>query len=82
MTTDEIKARLAAIFRTVFGDDKIEISELTTAEDIPQWDSITNINLVFAVEKGFQIRLTTREVRQFKNVGDLIKTIELKTPDK
>ena len=43
------------------------------------WDSLSHIDLVMAVEKGFGIRLTTRDVRAMKNVGDLKALIRTKT---
>jgi acyl carrier protein len=48
------------------------------AGDVPKWDSLTHINLILAVEKGFKIRLTTREVRGMKNVGDMIRLVQQK----
>jgi acyl carrier protein len=78
MSPSEIKSRLTTVFRSTFNDDAIEISEATTAVDIPQWDSLTHINLVLATEKAFAVRFTTREVRSLKTVGDLTKMIEQK----
>jgi acyl carrier protein len=78
MSPSEIKSRLTTVFRSTFNDDAIEISEGTTAVDIPQWDSLTHINLVLATEKAFAVRFTTREVRSLKTVGDLTKMIEQK----
>jgi acyl carrier protein len=75
MDSAETRQRLLAVFRQVFADDRIEIHEGTTAHDIPQWDSLSNINLILAVEKAFNIRLTIREVRVMKNVGDLMALI-------
>jgi acyl carrier protein len=80
MSPSEIKSRLTAVFRSTFNDDAIEIGEATTAADIPQWDSLTHINLILATEKAFSVRFTTREVRSLKTVGDLTKTIEQKIP--
>jgi acyl carrier protein len=80
MSPSQIKSRLTAVFRSIFNDDAIEISEAMTAADIPQWDSLTHINLVFATEKEFSVRFTTREVRSLKTVGDLTKMIEQKLP--
>lgn len=80
MIPREIRPRLSAIFQSVFDDSSIEIEDATTASDIAQWDSLTHINLILAIERSFAVRFTTREVRALKSVGDLIVLIQQKTP--
>ena len=72
---DEITNELNQIFRRVFNDKTIEITDAMTAQDIAEWDSLNHINLIVAIEKQFAISFTTREVMSFQNVGDLIKSI-------
>jgi acyl carrier protein len=79
MQQDEITARLTGIFRKTFDDDRLEVTHEMTAADVEAWDSLSHINLILAVERGFEIRLTTREVRLMKNVGDFISLIAKKT---
>lgn len=78
MEVDNIKSKLTSIFRTTFANDAIEINEGMTAADVPQWDSLSHLNLVLAVEKGFCIRLKTSEIRSLASVGDLIQLIQQK----
>ncbi|MFH1024904.1 MAG: acyl carrier protein [Planctomycetota bacterium] len=49
-----------------------------TASDVPGWDSFNHINLVIQIEEEFHVRFTTEEVSNFKNVGDLIRTLDSK----
>ena len=79
MDRDALKAKLTDILRKTFGNDTLELSETMTAADVRGWDSLSHINLILAVERGFEIRLTTREVRLMKNVGDFISLIAKKT---
>lgn len=69
---------LTHIFRMVFDDDEITIGCQTTANDIDGWDSLSHSNLIVAVENFFRIRFTQKELMTFKNVGDLIISIERK----
>jgi acyl carrier protein len=78
MEANEVKTRLNGIFRNTFSDDNIEIHENMTANDVPQWDSLSHFDLILAVEKSFGIRLKTREVHSMKNVGDFIELIRTK----
>ena len=76
MTTIE---KLNGIFRTVFDNDEIEISQDMTANDIDGWDSLSHVNLIIAIEQSFGIRFTQKELLTFKNVGDLLRGVENKT---
>ncbi len=67
--------RLENVFRDVFDDDRIVISENTTAADIEDWDSLEHINLIAAVEKEFGMRFTMKEVSGMKNVGEMLDII-------
>lgn len=73
---------LNGIFCQVFDDDSIEIARDTTADDIDGWDSLSHMNLIVAVEMGFNIRFSTKDVRALKDVGDLIDTIDRKLAEK
>ncbi len=78
MDRNELTTKLTAIMRETFSNDNLEINPAMTADNVPGWDSLAHINLIVAVEQGFSIKLTTREVRSMKNVGDFIELIEKK----
>ncbi len=75
MNKNDIIKRLTEVFRDVFDDDSIVITEETTANDIDDWDSIEHINLIGAVEDEFSMRFKMREVSSMKNVGEMIDII-------
>ncbi len=75
MTREEVYEKLTGIFRDVFNDDALLISDRTTAADIEDWDSLEQINLVVAVEKKFDIKLHIEEVSMFRNVGEMVDII-------
>ena len=75
MTTWEI---LNGVFQQVFEDDTIQVGEKTTADDIDGWDSLSHVNLIVAVETIFKVRFSQKELLTFKNVGDLVRSIESK----
>jgi acyl carrier protein len=70
--------QMQEIFRDLFDDESIEITTATTAEDIEDWDSITHIQLLVALEKHFGITFTSAEIHNFKNVGEIEKCISSK----
>lgn len=69
--------KLQEVFEEVFMDVE-SLSAETTADDIDEWDSLTNVALIVSIEKRFDIQFATGEVEQFKNVGDLCRSIESK----
>jgi acyl carrier protein len=71
--------RLSEIFREVFDDQTINIRDDMTSRDIDEWDSLRHIDLIFAIEKEFDIVFTTGEAGSaLKNVGELRTLIEKK----
>jgi acyl carrier protein len=77
-----IMDRMTAIFRRVFADDEIVIERTTTANDIDGWDSLSHTILIVAVERAFDLRFTPKELLTFRNVGDLLDSVEKKTGGK
>jgi acyl carrier protein len=82
MTEQEIYQSLTAVFRDVFDDESIVIGADTTANDIDGWDSQAHVTLVVATEVRFGIRFRTAELEQLRNVGDFVRLIETKNPQK
>lgn len=76
MNEDDVWRRLTSVFRETFDDDEIALFSETTAEDIEDWDSLTNIQLIVAIEKAFPgLKFSTGEIAYLKNVGDLVSVI-------
>ena len=69
---------LNEIFCEVFDDDEIELTPEMTADDVDGWDSLSHVNLIVTIETRFKIRFNQKELLTFKNVGDLMKSIESK----
>lgn len=74
----EIIDRLQEIFRDVFDDVTILLTKDITANDIEDWDSLAQINLIMAIEKDFKIEFTLNDVSGLKNVGEMLEVIKRK----
>jgi len=74
ITIDE----LTPVFKQVFDDSSIVITRNSTADDIDDWDSLTHMNLVMAVELGFKVKFALGELQSLKNVGDMLDMINKK----
>ena len=78
MQREEIFKKLNGIFRNNFDDDSINLAEETSAEDIDDWDSLEQINLVVAIQDQFGIKFNIEEVSSMKNVGEMVNYIQFK----
>ena len=78
MNKTEILRQLKQIFRDVFDDDTLEICDEMCADDIGDWDSLAQIDLIAASEAVFSIKFSIDDITRLKNVGDMIDTIERK----
>ena len=75
MEKNEILAQVQAIFRDVLDNEDIVLTNETTANDIEEWDSLSHIQLIVAIEKNFKIKFTSLEIMKWKNVGEMVDTI-------
>ena len=76
--TLEIIKKVNDIFKDVLENDELSVVYETTASDVDEWDSLSHILLVVAIEKYFQIEFTAKEMQNFKNVGEMCEVIILK----
>lgn len=74
MKQAEVIAKLQTIFDDVFLEP-VELTPAVVAQDVPEWDSLTHISLLLAVEKAFNIRFRLGEVENAKNVGEFADLI-------
>ena len=75
MEKTEILAKLQEIYRDVLDNEDIALTNETTADDIDEWDSLTHVQLVVAIEKDFKIKFTSKEILSWQNVGNLVDCI-------
>ena len=68
--------KIQPIFRDFFDDEELIVTESTTAADVEDWGSFAQMQIVMSIEAMFGMKFSTDEVTEFKNVGDMVKTIE------
>jgi acyl carrier protein len=71
----DIHEELTAVFRDIFGDPDLVLSDSTTADDIEMWDSAMHVVLIFAIEDGFGFKFTGSELETLSDVGTLKSVI-------
>ena len=71
----EIFEKLNEIFVDVLDLDEVELTDETSANDIEEWDSLSHIQLIVAIEKEFKVKFTSKEIMSWKNVGEMVDCI-------
>ena len=78
MEKNQILEEVQEIFRDVLDNEDIVLEDATTADDIEEWDSLTHIQLIVAIEKHFKVKFTSLEILSWKNVGEMIACLAAK----
>lgn len=76
MEREEVFSKLNEIFEDVLDlDETPELTDVTTANDIEEWDSLSHIQLIVAIEKAFKLKFTSQEILKWNTVGEMVDTI-------
>ncbi len=73
---------VATLFSDVLDIPVERITDETSPENTPEWDSLQGMNLVVALESTFGIRLTTKEIISMKSVGTVREYLRAKGIEK
>ena len=61
MTKSEVMEKIKEILNDLFDDD-FDVTESTVADDIDGWDSLAHLQVISAMESGFNIHFTLGEI--------------------
>jgi len=78
MERNEITEKLTLIFRNIFNNLSLSLTNELTANDVDNWDSLTHMLLISEIEDAFAIKFKLKELNKMKNVGDMIDIISSK----
>lgn len=76
MERSEIFKKVNEIFCDELDNEDIVLNDHTTADDVEEWDSLSHVQLIVAIEKAFGIKFTSNEILSWSNVGQLVDSIE------
>lgn len=66
-----IDQRLQQVFREVFENNKLTLSDALSPETMPQWDSLAHLKLIMASEEEFGVKFSIEETVESTSVGQL-----------
>lgn len=71
-SNDDLLPGVQDVFRDVFDVDDLVITRKSNATTVEDWDSLTHVNLVTAIEKRYKVKFALGELGELKDVGDLL----------
>lgn len=72
-----MKKKVIELLKKIF--EGIEIDEFSSQENIPEWDSMKQLNIAFEIENEFGIELEPEEIALLKSVNGIINFLNTKT---
>jgi len=66
---------ITPVFRDVFDDPSLILTNELSANDVENWDSLNHITLIVELEALTGLTLSTDELVNLKNVGDFAQLL-------
>lgn len=73
-----ISDRLKRVILDELNLGDVDVVDTTTARDIPGWDSLAHVRIIFAVEKAFGVRFSNLEVMRLSTISELQRLVDSK----
>ena len=73
-----ISQRLKKVILGELELDEFDITDETTAPQVPGWDSLSHVRILCAIEKEYGIHFRSLEVLRLKNVDELQALVDRK----
>lgn len=63
--------RFRSVLESIFGPAGLAMPDDDGPHSNPEWDSVTHLNLILALEAEFEVRFATAEIPTLTSVGKL-----------
>jgi acyl carrier protein len=71
---EDLRDRLAEVFAAIISEE-VELRDDLNAHDVEEWDSLSHVNFMFAVEEEFGVQLGQSEMA-VADIGELVRVLE------
>ena len=75
MNKEKVLSIIECIFQDILDNKGLKINVSDTPEDVENWDSVNNVNIIIALESEFNIKLSMDQITNIKSVGDLLNFV-------
>ena len=74
MEREDIEIKVAQIFSSILGQ-QVAAGENIYRSDVPEWDSLKHIELLFSIEDGFDFQFSEEELARLDNFQAIVDRV-------
>lgn len=78
MERKEILNKVQELLSEIIDNEELQLAESSSPSNVEDWDSLAHFNLVMEIQSEFKIKFCSSEIQEWKNVGDIINSIQNK----
>jgi len=78
MERSEVLAKVQEVFCAVLCNDDIVLTETTSAQDVDEWTSLAQAQILASIENELGMRFSLKDIMSVKTVGDIVNAIMAK----
>lgn len=78
---DTVAEDVLTLAAEVFQVERHDLSAETTADEVANWDSYAQLELVMQIEEKFTLRLSPKDLMQLRSLGDAIEIVRQRQKD-
>jgi acyl carrier protein len=75
---NDLEIGIRAVLAKVLQMDEAVVDENTSSETVPQWDSLSHINIMMLLEKSFDVSIGLDDIanmKSFNSIRDVLSTL-------
>ena len=78
MERTEILQKVQELLSDIIDNEELVLTEESSPQTVVDWDSLAHFQLVMEIQNEYSIKIGASEIQSWKNVGDIVSTIENK----
>lgn len=75
MERSEVLEKVQEVFCDVLANDDIVLTEATSAQDVDEWTSLAQAQILTAIENELGMRFSLKDIMSIRTVGDIVNAI-------
>ena len=79
MTREEIIEKITPIAQQVFANETLEITDDSSAANVPTWTSLAFMQFLTEIENQFAFKFKMMEILKLQSMGAVIESIQTHT---
>lgn len=78
MDRETVLHSVLEVFEDVMDVDPADLNEASNGDTVEEWDSLSHVRLMVAVERKFGLRFSNGDIEAIKSLGGIVDLVLLK----